>query len=235
VRAPDTNVGDVTAGADDAAIAARRVRRAEVEGMVRRAKESADGAIEWAHWYFKPNLHVFGEHQELAWPKATLHLEAMQRLRDLGCDETSEPCREYVYGVLWQEYVSNVLFDSHADALDWLKGLSDEEMRPELREHVLALFSQKTARKRARGPGNLSAKYARRNRVICRAADFLIIRIGYKLKRSPGAHEGPSEGKPDTESAASIISKALAQLNIPMSERTVEDAVEKAREAANRK
>jgi len=174
----------------------------------RRTVLDVEAAIEWARQYFGPQLFVF-DGQKPVWTRDhRLHLEAMRHIGDLKCGGVVE---------LWRQYISSVLRVAlgveHYDARDWIKGLSDLEMPPEVREYVCALLAsvRRAMRKRGRrGPGQPPKR--ERDEVIRGAVQFLAI-AGYKPTRSTWADK-------QTSYPHHVVEQALAH--------TVGNAVERA-------
>jgi hypothetical protein len=219
VRAPTANidVDAVAAGADDAALAARR---AEVKRMVLRASESDDGAVEWACWYFKQESKISDDLSR--WPsepKASLFNKKGRRRQPEDGELTLDPSDQTA---IWE-----CLEERHA-VWDW----------PEWPPIPWAPWKPAT-----RGRGNPSSDYALRDHAIRGAARFLKLKLigGYHATRNAATandkrgeeflkligcnatRNGPTADHKRGESAASIIAQALRRLGIKMSERTIED------------
>jgi hypothetical protein len=184
VRAPDTNVDP-----------------AEVERMVRRAKESADGAIEWALWYFEQAAFISDDPSR--WPaqsKLNLFRSKGRRRKPEEGELIFRPSEDFL--AAWRT------LDSEAAFRAALAGAPQPVQIP---------WGESEWVPNKRGRGNPASDYAKRDRAL-KVAAAALVRLGYRKTRN--------EATRHRESIASIIVRALARRGIAMNERTIEDILQ---------
>jgi hypothetical protein len=100
-------------------------------------------------------------------------------------------------------------------AHDVIKGLPDEVMPAHLRDYVCGLLSKT--------PEGLRRTYAAsRDQYIAEIVDDMV-RRGFPATRNDATRAKESRGASANQSASSIVAKALARIDVNVSERSVED------------
>ena len=100
------------------------------------------------------------------------------------------------------------------EALDLIKRLPDEVMPPHLRDYICGALSKTRGVRRtyAAGRDGLIA-YAVWDATMC----------GFRPTRNEATRRKEALGEPASQSACSIVTKALARVGVHMSERSIED------------
>ena len=100
------------------------------------------------------------------------------------------------------------------EALELIKRLPDEVMPPPLRDYICEVLSK------TRG---LRRTYAADRDGHIAEAVYVAARRGFRPTRNEATRDKEKPGEPAGQSACSIVTKALARVGVPMSERNVED------------
>ena len=167
----DAHVEEILAGLDPAKAAAR----VEFILALLAIRNNSAAAIEWAYSHLSSRLRVFQEGYERKMAPIvdnSLHLDAMRHVDGLKLSGIPELWRRHISHILWLTGGAGdmILNDAH----DWVAGLSDEDMPPEVREYVcnvLAFVRRAMSERPQRKRGQ--PRKRERDEVIRRTVKFL--------------------------------------------------------------